>query len=260
MRKQQYPGLLALIAFILLQPAAVIAQTSFQFQYGKLTNPFSGAEEYTTILTVQQAAQWRYGDSFFFIDFLEDGVPDGFNDKSIYGEWYPTLSIGKLTNTEISIGPIRDISIIAGFNADSDANVLKYLPGVRASWNVPGFFFVNTDLTALIDASSGTAHGGAPTTSNSFVFDINWGTAFGTDSQTFGFFGHAEYIGSQTNEFGSEVKSWLLVQPQLTYDLSKAINGEGNMLFVGIEYQYWWNKLGTTATDNVVQLLVVWQL
>lgn len=145
MRKQQYPGLLALIAFILLQPAAVIAQTSFQFQYGKLTNPFSGASEYTSILTVQQAAQWQYGDSFFFIDFLEDGVPDGFNDKSIYGEWYPTLSIGKLTNTEISIGPIRDISIIAGFNADSDANVLKYLPGVRASWNVPGFFFVNTD-------------------------------------------------------------------------------------------------------------------
>ena len=256
---KQLFNLPALIACILLQPTAVIAQTSFQFQYGKLTNPFSGAVEYTSILTVQQAAQWRYGDSFFFIDFLEDGVPDGFNDKNFYGEWYPTLSIGKLTDTEFSLGPIRDISIIAGFNADSDANVLKYLPGVRASWNVPGFFFVNTVLTALIDASSGTAHG-APTTSNSFVFDISWGTAFGTGGQSFGFFGHAEYIGSRTNEFGDEVKSWILAQPQLTWDLSKAINGEGKKLFVGIEYQYWWNKLGTTTTENVVQLLVVWQL
>ncbi len=50
MRKQQHPGLLALIACILLQPAAVIAQTSFQFQYGKLTNPFSGDAKYTSIL------------------------------------------------------------------------------------------------------------------------------------------------------------------------------------------------------------------
>ena len=260
MREEQRPGLLVLIACILLQPAAAIAKTSFQFQYGKLTNPFSGAAEYTSILTVQQAAQWRYGDSFFFIDFLDDGLKDGFNDKSIYGEWYPTFSIGKLTNTEISLGPVGDISAIAGFNADSDANVLKYLPGVRASWKVPGFFFVNTALAALIDANSGTAHGGAPTTSNSFLFDISWGAAFGTGGQSFGFFGHAEYIGSRTDEFGDEVKSWVLAQPQLTWDLSKAINGEGNTLFVGVEYQYWWNKLGTTTTENVAQLLVIWQL
>ena len=46
----------------------------------------------------------------------------------------------------------------------------------------------------------------------------------------------------------------ILAQPQLRWD----IGGE-NGLFVGIEYQYWSNKLGTEVDESVVQLLGVWQ-
>ena len=46
----------------------------FHYQYGKLTNPFDGAQHYTHILTFQQASSWSLGDSFFFIDLLDDGV------------------------------------------------------------------------------------------------------------------------------------------------------------------------------------------
>ena len=49
---------------------------------------------------MQQASSWSLGDSFVFIDILDDGVPDGFNDLEFYGEWYPTLSFGRL-----AIGP-----------------------------------------------------------------------------------------------------------------------------------------------------------
>ena len=252
----------ALIAFMALQPGVAHAQFEFQFQYGNLTNPFTDKKEFTSILTLQHAAQWRFGDRFFFIDFSDDGGSDGFNDKNFYGEWYPTLSIGKLVNREISLGPIRDIAIIGGVNVDGDANVLKYLPGIRASWTIPGFYFLNTDFTAVLDASSGLRRGGAPKTEDNFLFDISWGAAFMLGSQSFTFTGHAEYSSSTTNELlpPQDVEAWILAQPQLMWDFSKAISGTGNAFFVGIEYQYWQNKLGTTVDENAVQLLLVWRL
>ena len=85
-------------ALILAAPIAAVAQTEFHYQYGKLTNPFSGERAYTSIVTVQQASSWALGDSFVFVDILDDGGADSFNDKNFYGEWYPTLSLGKLSN------------------------------------------------------------------------------------------------------------------------------------------------------------------
>ena len=71
--------------------------------------------------------------------------------------------------------------------------------------------------------------------------------------------GHAEYIGRMTDELGNQVRSWILAQPQLTWDLD-AMFGAANHLLIGIEYQYWRNKLGTDNHDNGCQLLVIWRL
>ena len=253
------PGLLrcAVVAWLVL--ATATAQTEFQYQYGRLTNPFSGEKHYTSILTVQHAMGWQLGDSFFFVDILDDGGHDGFNDKNLYGEWYPTLSVSKLAGKKFGLGPIRDIALIGGINFDADADVLKYLPGVRLSWQVKGFAFLNTDLTAFIDASSGVMRGGAPRTSDSFMVDVNWALPFEIGGQSFSVGGHAEYIGRTTDEFGNRVKGWILAQPQLTWDLG-TVFGAANQLLVGIEYQYWRNKLGTAYHDNVCQLLLIWRL
>ncbi len=251
---------LAVLAVLMAAPAKTTAQTEFHYQYGKLTNPFDGAGRYTHILTFQQASSWSLGDSFFFIDFLEDRVSDGFNDMEFYGEWYPTLSFGKLADRTVGGGAIRDIALIGGINFDGDANVFKWLPGVRLSWSVPGFVFFNTDFTAFIDDSSGAAQGGAPRTDDSFMVDVSWGAAFDLGDQSFWFTGHMEYIGGTTNEFGDDGKGWILAQPQLGWDLGKALTGSANQLFLGVEYQYWWNKLGLDNDDNVPQLWVMWRL
>ena len=41
--------------------------------------------------------------------------------------------------------------------------------------------------------------------------------------------------------------------------LGKVI-GAPNQLMVGIEYQYWLNKLGTDEDESAAQFLVVWRL
>ena len=250
----------SLVVVLLATRTAAFAQTEFHLQYGKHRNPFSSAEQQTFILTVQQASEWKFGDSFFFIDFLDDGGNDGFNERDFYAEWYPTLSLGKLANRELRVGAIRDFALIAGVNVGGDANVVKYLPGVRASWSVSRFLFLNTDLTAYIDDNTGVAGGSAPKTGNSFMFDVSWALPFEVGRQSLAVVGHAEYVGGRTDELGQEVKGSILAQPQFTWDLGKAIAGTPHQLMVGVEYQYWRNKLGTDEDESTAQLLLVWRL
>ena len=252
-------GLPALI-LLLAAPGAAAGQTEFQLQLGKLVNPFSDTGHGTTVVTFQNAAQWSWGDHFMFVDYTADGGNDGFNEKDLYGEWYPSLSLGKIGGSRVGFGPIRDFALLGGVNYSSQAKVLKYTPGFRASWDIPGFIFLNTDVARLVDASSGVDNGGAPATDDGWMFDVNWLATWEMLGQTFTFTGHAEYIPAVMNELGDEVRAWILAQPQLTVDVGRILGGDGGRLMSGIEYQYWRHKLGTDVSESVVQFLVVWRL
>lgn len=235
-------------------PSVAQAQTEMHFQYGSLTNPFAETSTGTVVLTIQHASFWRFGDNFFFIDLTEDGVGDGFNDKDAYGEWYSNFSLGKLGGRDLAFGPFADFGLFMGAAMGMDANVLQWLPGARISWNLPGFIFLNTDFMMAVDGTDGLDGGSPPEQDSRLVIDINGLLPFSLGSQSFSITGHAEYAASTTNELGDEVPASILAQPQLRWD----IGGE-NGLFVGIEYQYWRNKLGTEVDESVVQLLGVWQ-
>ena len=159
----------------------------------------------------------------------------------------------------IGIGPIKDVGLLAGLNMGTDAKIIKYLPGLRLSWDIKGFSFLNTDLTAYIDDSKGVASGGAPKENDSFYFDLNWSYPFQIDSHSFTIEGHLEYIGERTNEFGDKVSEWFFAQPQFRYDIGKEFNYPEH-IFIGAEWQIWLNKLGDDQTDeNAVQFLLVWR-
>lgn len=240
--------------------AADWSNTEAHFQYGSLDTPYLGfvapgleEDKDTLIVTLQHASGWKYGENFFFFDviFADTGI-NGFNDNDIYGEWYPYFSFRKIGGKERGNGKIGDVRFIAGLNYASQAKVLKYLPGVGLSWNVKGFAFLNTDFTAYIDSSSGAANGGAPKEDDSFMFDVSWKRPF--KNGKFSIEGHAEYIGSRTNEFNGPVEAWILAQPQFRWYVKPN-------LAIGIEYQFWQNKLGDGNTDeSAVQALVVWGL
>lgn len=247
-------------AVVLLTPGAALGQTEFHLQLGKHMNPFTETGHQTTVVTFQNAAQWFWGDHFLFFDYTADGGDDGFNEKDLYGEWYPTLSLGKISGSRVGLGPIRDFSVLGGVNYGAHAKVLKYTPGFRASWDIPGFVFLNTDFARMIDASSGLDGGGAPATSDGYMFDVNWLAEWDVLGQTITFTGHAEYITAVTPEVGDAGRAWILAQPQLTIDVGRLMGRRGGRLMAGIEYQYWRNKLGTDLTERVVQLLVVWRL
>lgn len=226
-------------------------------QYGNLDRAYTnGLDQQTLVTTLQHASGWKYGSAFFFVDLI-DAEDTG---SDLYSEAYPTLSLSKVTGKDVSVGPIKDFGFVAGVNYAQDGKVMKYLPGLRLSWDVPNFYFLNTDITAYIDDSKGLSKGGVPSEDNSFMFDVNWGTKPFTigEKHDFTITGHIEYIGGRDNELGNKVESHILGQPQFRYDFGKSLFNKPGHFFAGIEYQFWINKLGDKNTDeSAVQALLV---
>lgn len=241
----------AVVLALAAQPVSgsLWSNTELHIQYGTLDVPSfaGGGDKDTLIFTFQHASGWKHGENFFFFDVIssENG---GFNDTDTYGEWYSYFSF----RDKPMEGALKDVRFIAGFNWDPDADVTKYLPGIGLSWNAKGFAFLNTDITAYIDDSVGIAGGGgAPTEDDTFMVDVNWARPF--KDGKFSIEGHMEYIGERTNEFGGKVEAWILAQPQFRIYLNPNFA-------IGIEYQYWMNKLGDEGTDeSTVQGLLVWK-
>ena len=230
------------------------SDSELHLQYGQLDVPSfaGGGKAKHLITTLQNAHGWKYGDNFFFVDML-DSRESGFQDFDPYSEWYSNFGLSRIAGRKIGGGLVRDIGLVLGINWADDANVVKYLPGVRLSLNLKGFAFANLDITGYIDDSEGVASGGAPRESDSFMVDLSFARPFSLGERSFSLEGHIEYIGSRRNRFGDRVDGWLLAQPQLRWRVTER-------LWLGIEYQYWMNKLGDGATDeNTAQALLVWQ-
>ena len=92
------------------------------------------------------------------------------------------------------------------------------------------------------------------------MIDVSWLLPIEVGTQSFVFMGHAEFLGGRTSELGEDVRGSILAQPQFVWDAGRAVAGEAQQLMIGVEYQYWRNKLGTDEDESIAQLLLVWRL
>jgi nucleoside-specific outer membrane channel protein Tsx len=252
--------------------AEIWGNTEVQLQaLGELERPGTGGTADTTIITFQHAGGWEYGDNFFFIDHLRYSVNNDANfpvedSSEFYGEWYSNFSLGAISGNDLSFGPVKDIGVVAGFNFAPEVDSAWVLPGVRFALDLPGFAFAQIDVTGYIHQGGGSADSPVFTVvdeDSSFMVDFAWAYPFKIGSTSWSIEGHLEYIDGRTqvNSFGTtELESWILFQPQIRLDLGEVLGHKAQRLFVGVEYQYWKNKLGEKGTDdNAAQFLAVWR-
>ena len=240
-------------AVALAAPFAAQAQTELHFLYGSHTNPFAATSTGTVVVTVQHASMWSYGDNFLFIDFLDDGDPDGFNDADFYGEWHSNFSLGRIAGRDLGFGPIADFGVTTGFAIGADSDFQQWLPAARIAWNVPGFVFLNSDFAYAMDIGGGLDAGGLPKVDDRMITTLAWLAPFRLGAQSFSFTGFAEHHTATRNELGDDVPFAILMQPQLRWDV-----GGADGLMLGVEHQMWINKLGSQEDENVLQLMAVW--
>lgn len=206
------------------------------------------------ILTLQHASGWSRGENFFFVD-MTCCSGAGIANRDIYGEWYSYLSLATFSD-----GLLRGVGPIGGINWGAQAKVLKFTPGVRLALGLPGFAFANLDYTFMVDRSAGLDGDGAPKDGNSHVVDFNWALPFSVGSAAFSLEGHGEWQSPRDVEGGDRAPYWVLLQPQLRWDLGKSLSGSEGRVFVGTEFHVWLNKFGIADADEVIpQALVVYR-
>lgn len=229
--------------------------TSLSYLYG---TDFKVDPQKQHTVTIEYANGWQYGDTFFFVDFSRSandekfvGPDSGPTKNSHYLEFSPRFSAGKIFNTDLSLSFISDLllatNVESGIHADSSINV-----GPGIDMKVPGFNFLQLNLYYRF-SDSGDSDG--------WQLTPVWNTSFAIGDSEIVFDGFIDWVFSAENK-GEGYEPNLHFNPQLKYNLGRAIWGESQNLYVGIEYDYWKNKYGIQdssffSTDQSVTSLLV---
>ena len=249
--------------FAVSSQAEIWSSTEVHYSKGDLLNPFAKKDVDTTIVTLQHAGGHKYGKNFFFVDHSR--TKD--SGTEFYGEWYSTFSLGAISGNDMSFGVVKDVGLLAGFNFATSVDKMILLPGVSLALDLPGFAFANLDITGYNNIKTNGASG----EESSYMLDFNWAYPFKMAGGSWSLEGHAEFIAGrdQINKYSydsntgkatpTKLENWILIQPQLRFDLGEALGNDAGNFFVGIEYQYWKNKLGKKdQNESTVQLQTVW--
>jgi nucleoside-specific outer membrane channel protein Tsx len=197
---------------------------------------FGPSEKQT--LTFNHASGWKFGAHSFFFDVADFAGPA----TDIYGEWYPSLSLDKLSHGRLARGVLADVSLEG--QIDYAYGIRAYLYGIGVSMKIPGVAF--DKLVAYVHHED--ARGGD-------VYELTWVWSIpvqrGRLRVTFA--GWGEAVGA-----GGGKASHLLVQPRLLADVG-AVFGAPGIVEVGMEYEYWRNKFGVEGvTERVPQGMLQW--
>ncbi len=171
---------LGLLGFATAQAADRWSSTNVQVLYGET---YELGPETRTILTLEHASGWEYGDNFFFVDVtdFED------EDTSLYGEFASRLSLSKISGRKIGVGPLADVLLAGQLEFGDDLRT--YLYGIGTSWTIPGFAFFNLDFYVRDEQG----RDGDPT----WQITPSWLVPFGVGPVKASFGGFIDFAGSQ---------------------------------------------------------------
>lgn len=244
------------LAIPLSAGAQGFSRTEFQYQGGSAwVDGVVSPPGFQHVFTLQHASAWSHGSNFFFVDMSCCDEP--VSNRDIYLEWYSSFSLGALSGKDVSFGRVRDVMVTGGLNWGAQARIAKFAPGIRFSLDLPGFAFANLDFNYLVDFSGGLASGGAPKADGIVTVDFNWARPLRIGEGSFSIEGHGEWQSPAGNEVGRQPYS-VLLQPQIRYDIGRAMGGPDNKVLVGTELQVWINKFSVDgANEFLPQLLFV---
>lgn len=226
------------IMSLLLSPLVFAGQvfdwssTNIQGLYG---GDFIFAETKRGTATIEHAHGWKYGDNFFFVDMYNN---DGFE---VYAELYSSFSLSKITQKDIALGPVSDVSLMLGLNISNRPEkdpFRAYLWGVKFDFDSSYFDYLNISIAAYKEEGVST-----------YGVQITpvWSLPFTLLETKFKFRGFLDLKNGSTNSAGNVT---MLAQPQLLMDIGDLVKWRSDILYIGMEYSYWVNKYGVEGKDE----------
>jgi len=244
-KKNSFVTGLVLSATMLTAPVSHAANWS---STSLLLHSGSGYElgrEDRTILTLEHVSGWNYGKNFFFFDVTEPNT-DGVNESGFYGEYSPSLSLSKLSGSDLSFGMVKDLSLEGTWELNQFGNAKLF--GLGLALNIPNVPVADLKIYQRFTEKNGESDSAPQVT---FV----WMSPFSLGSTNWVFEGFLDYA-FEEEEVG-KVEN-IIAAPRILLDTG-ALWGAPKQLYTGIEYQYWNNKFGVDGVDeDVVQATVKW--
>ena len=202
------------------------------------------------IVALNHISGYKYGTNFFNVDFLASDHNDpagggASGAQEVYAVYRHMLDIGKVSGTDIKVGPVRGVSLTAGFdvNTKNDGYASKkrmLVAGPTLMFDVPGF----ANLSALVFHESNAPQGVPRYTYKTHgALELDWGIPVG--SLPLSFNGYALYIGKKgRNEFGGATAAETHIDAQLMLDAGSLMGLPKHVALIGLEYEFWKNKFG----------------
>ncbi|MBA1263769.1 outer membrane protein OmpK [Stutzerimonas sp. NM35] len=234
------PLSLALAGSLLAAPAFAEMHwqnNSLTYLYGKDFKVDAGAIQQT--ITFEHASGWSWGDMFLFVDNKWYNGLSGGEGHTYYGEFAPRLSLGKISGADMSFGPVKDVLVAATYERGEGGNQI-YLLGPGFDLDAPGFDRLAFNFYyRKPDGSTGKPSG-------QWQVTPTWAITIPVGKSDILFDGYIDWV---VNDAGSKsrgdfVSKNLHINPQVKYDLGKALDMTPGKLYVGIEYDYWSDKYG----------------
>jgi nucleoside-specific outer membrane channel protein Tsx len=226
---------------------------SLTYLYGK---DFKVNPHIQQTVTFEHADAWKYGDNFLFIDKIFYNGDKDFNNgpNTYYGEFQPRISLGKVLDQKIEFGPIKDVLLAMTYEfGEGDSE--SYLIGPGFDLAIPGFDYFQ--LNFYQRHPDGDRPG-----NNVWQITPVWSYTIPVGDSNILIDGYMDWVVDNDKNARGEYHANLHFNPQVKYDLGKALNFGEKQLYVGVEYDYWKNKYGIddtrafTTNQNVTSFLV----
>lgn len=242
--KPMYLQVAALIGGCLMAAAPAVAGEWLQWQNNSLS--YLDGRHYTVnpgnqrTLTVEHANAWKYGDTFAFVDItaFSGKVDPGTGSVAYYGEFAPRFSLGKATGRVIGAGPVTDVLLATAYEF-GEGDVETWLIGPGVDLQVPGLDYLQLNLYRRHPQHGGRDHQWQVTPAWAWTVPLGR-----SDLLVDGFI-------DWVVDNGRTRHAHLHFNPQVKYDLGKALGWGAKVLYVGFEYDYWKNKYGIDDDGTV---------
>lgn len=214
-------------------------------------------------VTINNYTQFKYGDSFAFVDMYQGdfvsyflpGTPTYSGNAKIYAEWHPRLFLNKfLDQKDPVLGVIGNYGAAAELNVGS--NFSAYLVGPTADFFLPYNIYVGLSIYYRYSALWYASLQDRVIYESTWQISPWWTVPFKIGPVPFVFTGFLDMY--RYNSGGMDV----MFQPELMVDALAPFGGKANTFFVGCEWylhSYVFDG-GTRHTVSAPQLMVQWNI
>ena len=239
--------------------AADFSDTFIGYRYGSdYTEPSIRLDVPKHILMLGHFSTYRYGSNFFNLDILKSIENDparggGTQAQELYVVYRHALSYTKISGSKLSLGPINDVRLTAGFDAGTKDTAFaprpfKLLIGPTVNLGLPVGFL---DLSLLLynETNNNGIVGKRVEFDTTYQFGALWGVFFnlGLPAKLTGFLSVTGPKGK--DGFGVETETETLLRTALQWDIGTLGGLKRGTVFAGVGYEYWRNKFGNPSTS-----------